>query len=118
METTVYFKSTDGHYGKWDFNLRRGNWHVLKQIANHKGCVIVDSTRNGKRIPDALSKTIPLWCAVLNEMLELDLNQDERKLRVLPSAVSANESSQMMARIPSFVQRLRVLIHLNTLRLS
>ncbi|KIJ25918.1 hypothetical protein M422DRAFT_273055 [Sphaerobolus stellatus SS14] len=25
-----------------------------------------DSTRHGKRFPDALSKTIPIWCAVIN----------------------------------------------------
>lgn len=28
--------------------------------------IIVDSTRSGKRLPDALSKTIPIWCAVIN----------------------------------------------------
>lgn len=28
--------------------------------------VLVDSTRSGKRIPDALSKTVPIWCAVIN----------------------------------------------------
>ncbi|KNC98283.1 tRNA A64-2'-O-ribosylphosphate transferase [Spizellomyces punctatus DAOM BR117] len=63
---SVYFKSTDGHFGKWDFNLRRLNFHILSDICKHKGCIIVDSTRNGKRIPDSLSKTIPIWCAVLN----------------------------------------------------
>ena len=31
--------------------------------------VLVDSTRGGKRLPDALSKTVPLWCAVLNTAL-------------------------------------------------
>lgn len=29
-------------------------------------CIIVDSTRKGKRVPDALSKTIPIWCATIN----------------------------------------------------
>lgn len=28
--------------------------------------LIVDSTRQGKRLPDALAKTIPIWCAVVN----------------------------------------------------
>ena len=26
----------------------------------------MDSTRKGKRVPDALSKTIPIWCATIN----------------------------------------------------
>ncbi|THH18669.1 hypothetical protein EW146_g2336 [Bondarzewia mesenterica] len=28
--------------------------------------VLVDSTRAGKRMPDALSKSVPIWCAVIN----------------------------------------------------
>ncbi|WCJ42578.1 initiator tRNA phosphoribosyl transferase family protein [Euphorbia peplus] len=30
------------------------------------GCFIVDSTRKGKRFPDSMSKTIPIWACVLN----------------------------------------------------
>ncbi|KAK5828857.1 tRNA A64-2'-O-ribosylphosphate transferase [Linnemannia elongata] len=62
----VYFKSTDGHTGIWDFNLRRYNPHLISTIIRHGGCIIVDSTRKGKRVPDALSKTIPIWCATIN----------------------------------------------------
>jgi tRNA A64-2'-O-ribosylphosphate transferase len=78
----VYFKSTDGHFGKWAFNLRRANLHLLDAIIQCGGCVLktifieylitplriilVDSTRSGKRFPDALSKTVPIWCAVIN----------------------------------------------------
>ncbi|KAF9932888.1 hypothetical protein FBU30_007047 [Linnemannia zychae] len=62
----VYFKSTDGHTGIWDFNLRRYNPHLIATIIKHGGCIIVDSTRKGKRVPDALSKTIPIWCATIN----------------------------------------------------
>ncbi|KAF9921764.1 hypothetical protein BGZ65_010081, partial [Modicella reniformis] len=35
-------------------------------IIKHGGCIVVDSTRKGKRIPDALSKTIPIWCTTIN----------------------------------------------------
>lgn len=28
--------------------------------------MIVDSTRKGKRFPDSMSKTIPIWTCVLN----------------------------------------------------
>ncbi|KAF9958043.1 hypothetical protein BGZ72_000974 [Mortierella alpina] len=65
----VYFKSTDGHTGIWDFNLRRYNPHLITTIINHGGCIIVDSTRKGKRVPDALSKTIPIWCATINNAI-------------------------------------------------
>lgn len=34
------------------------------------GCIIVDSTRRGKRFPDSMSKTIPIWCCVLNRAVE------------------------------------------------
>ncbi|KAG2137311.1 initiator tRNA phosphoribosyl transferase-domain-containing protein [Suillus cothurnatus] len=62
----AYFKSTDGHTGNWSFNLRRPNLHVLPLVCAHAGLLLVDSTRAGKRMPDALSKTVPIWCAVIN----------------------------------------------------
>lgn len=30
------------------------------------GCIIVDATRKGKRFPDSMSKTIPIWACVIN----------------------------------------------------
>ncbi|KAJ3192591.1 hypothetical protein HK101_006274 [Irineochytrium annulatum] len=68
-EKTVYFKSTDGHFGKWDFNLRRMNRHLLEVVAEHGGCIIVDSTRHGKKVPDSLAKTVPIWCCVVNRVI-------------------------------------------------
>ncbi|PWN30523.1 initiator tRNA phosphoribosyl transferase [Jaminaea rosea] len=62
-----YFKSTDGHAGEWSFSLKRPNLEMLHLIQAQGGAVIVDSTRRGKSMPDALSKTIPIWCAVMNE---------------------------------------------------
>ena len=66
---TCCFKSSDGHAGQWCFNPRRLNKHVALAAAESGGVVLVDSTRGGKRLPDALSKTVPLWCAVLNTAL-------------------------------------------------
>lgn len=66
---TCCFKSSDGHAGQWCFNPRRLNKHVALAAALRGGVVVVDSTRGGKRLPDALSKTVPLWCAVLNTAL-------------------------------------------------
>ncbi|GJJ08429.1 hypothetical protein Clacol_002645 [Clathrus columnatus] len=73
----VYFKSTDGHFGQWAFNLRRSNLHLLQSIVDFGGVIIVDSTRQGKRLPDALSKTIPIWCAVIN-LATLKLSHNSR----------------------------------------
>ncbi|CBQ71960.1 related to RIT1-initiator tRNA phosphoribosyl-transferase [Sporisorium reilianum SRZ2] len=61
-----YFKSTDGHTHQWSFSLKRSNLHLVPLIVDAGGAIVVDSTRRGKSIPDALSKTIPVWCAVLN----------------------------------------------------
>ncbi|CAJ2676290.1 unnamed protein product [Trifolium pratense] len=39
--------------------------HILQK----GGCIIVDSTRRGKRFPDSMSKTIPIWTCVLNRAI-------------------------------------------------
>lgn len=66
IKESVYFKSTDGHTNVHSFSTRRLNLHLLDFVSQNGGCVIVDSTRRGKPIPDALSKTIPQWCRVIN----------------------------------------------------
>ncbi|KAI8925018.1 tRNA A64-2'-O-ribosylphosphate transferase [Entophlyctis helioformis] len=127
---SVYFKSTDGHFGKWDFNLRRLNYHILAFIAQHGGCIIVDITRKGKRFPDAMAKTIPLWCAVINRAIakhqlgkdpadaqhtasgaasadRLEGHQAKWDLRLhCPLSVSESEHSQMSALVDGFADKL------------
>ncbi|RKP10460.1 tRNA A64-2'-O-ribosylphosphate transferase [Thamnocephalis sphaerospora] len=116
----AYFKSTDGHHGEWCFSLRRANLHILPLICERGGCLVVDSTRGGKRMPDALSKTVPIWCATLNQAVFADrLKKDNRDgeadatlaehcaLHTLPSMVSRSEHEQISARVPSFVQKLQ-----------
>ncbi|KAK0728116.1 tRNA A64-2'-O-ribosylphosphate transferase [Lasiosphaeria miniovina] len=100
---SAYFKSTDGHTGQWKFSTRRVNLHLLDLIAQHNGCIIVDSTRRGKRIPDALSKTVPIWCAVLNRALFPSAPTAWHALHVPPNVVSLSEQSQIEARLPRFV---------------
>jgi len=39
-ENSAYFKSTDGHFGEWSFNLRRLNLHILETIGHHTGYVM------------------------------------------------------------------------------
>ncbi|KNE61469.1 hypothetical protein AMAG_06289 [Allomyces macrogynus ATCC 38327] len=95
---TCYLKSTDGHYGKWDLPMRRLNLHLLKVLDEHQGVIIIDSTRRGKRFPDALTRTVPLWCAAMNALLDLPLG-----LCTLPSQVSASESAAMAAHLSSAI---------------
>ncbi|CAH00226.1 tRNA A64-2'-O-ribosylphosphate transferase [Kluyveromyces lactis] len=112
-DTTSYFKSTDGHMNQWDFSTRRLNFHLLPLLGENGGLVILDSTRRGKKIPDALSKTVPIWCAVLNYlMLEADGKQwpfEEEILFVPPSTVPESEFDRMFAKLPELVQKLKKL---------
>jgi tRNA A64-2'-O-ribosylphosphate transferase len=107
---SVYFKSTDGHAGEWAFSLRRLNLQVLDVVRERGGCVVVDSTRRGKSMPDALAKTVPIWCCVVNRAVfgEEELGSEGRKLFSPPQAVSASEHAQMEARIDRFVQQFLV----------
>ncbi|XP_015059857.1 tRNA A64-2'-O-ribosylphosphate transferase isoform X1 [Solanum pennellii] len=69
FHSTCYFKSTDGHTNNWSFNTSRLNLHVALLAGQKGGCMIVDSTRKGKRFPDSMSKTIPIWTCVLNRAI-------------------------------------------------
>ncbi|KAL6453136.1 RIT1 tRNA A64-2'-O-ribosylphosphate transferase [Candida maltosa Xu316] len=97
---SCYFKSTDGHTNVWSFSLRRLNLHLLPHIISEEGIIIVDSTRRGKLMPDALSKTIPIWCAVLNCILY----KEGDWLKTPSVMVSENEHNSIKKLIPSFVE--------------
>ncbi|KAF1915738.1 initiator tRNA phosphoribosyl transferase-domain-containing protein [Ampelomyces quisqualis] len=99
----VYFKSTDGHMSQWGFSLRRLNLQLLDVVQKHGGAVVVDSTRRGKSMPDALSKTIPIWCCVINRTL---FGTDgEHAMYTPPQAVSSSEHAQISSKIDGFVQQ-------------
>lgn len=67
-------------------------------------------------MPDALSKTVPVWCCVLNRALFPD-SPDCHDLHVPPNVVSESEKSQMEARIPEFLESFKLLdIDLASLR--
>ncbi len=61
-------------------------------------------------MPDALSKTIPIWCAVINRVLFPD-NHDAHQLHTPPKVVSASEKAQIEARLDEFVGQLKVQQH-------
>ncbi|OJD11891.1 hypothetical protein AJ78_07434 [Emergomyces pasteurianus Ep9510] len=103
-----YFKSTDGHEGQWDFSLRRLNLQLLDILRENGGCVIVDSTRRGKSIPDALSKTLPIWAAVMNRALFVD-EKSFHNVQFPPNFLGASEESLIEKRIDGFVTSLNSL---------
>lgn len=105
IKETAYFKSTDGHTTQWSFSTRRLNFHLLDIMLEHNGIIIVDSTRRGKTMPDALSKTIPIWCAVLNYVMYGD--GDETKWFFPPlNIISESEAASIIKLIPEFAQNL------------
>lgn len=106
FDRTSYFKSTDGHTNQWDFSTRRLNLHLLPILQENDGIIIVDSTRRGKLMPDALSKTIPIWCAVLNSFMQCDVSNI---LFTPPKCVFQSEHDSIKVRIPLLVERLKKL---------
>lgn len=59
-------------------------------------------------MPDALSKTIPTWCAVLNQTL-FPSHPSSHDLHVPPTVVSSSEASQMTSHLPFFLTSLLAL---------
>ena len=107
---SAYFKSTDGHFGQWDFSLRRLNLQVLSIVGKCGGAVIVDSTRRGKSIPDAFAKTVPIWVAVMNIVLFPDVPESHTfQQPPEPYGLGHSEASQIEKRLDGFVKALKSL---------
>ncbi|EIW65906.1 hypothetical protein TREMEDRAFT_35639 [Tremella mesenterica DSM 1558] len=107
----AYFKSTDGHNNNWQFNLRRSNLSLAEYAERRGGIILVDSTRRGKRMPDALSKTVPIWCAVINLVVKLRHLRSKwstwnTSLYTPPNIVSSSEKSQIEVLIPEWAEKL------------
>eukprot|EP00055_Hartaetosiga_balthica_P013428 m.68809 g.68809 ORF g.68809 m.68809 type:complete len:508 (+) comp8258_c3_seq1:62-1585(+) len=64
----VHFKSSDGHRGQWQLSLKRLNLQLIPLLIQHGACLLVDSTKKGRTLPDSYSRTIPIWCAVINRV--------------------------------------------------
>ena len=60
------------------------------------GCSIMVSTRKGKRFPDSMSKTIPMWCCVLNRSIYNHLKRLCNTNDQLNDAVSYKHMSHSM----------------------
>ena len=66
-------------------------------------CIIVDSTRRGKSMPDALAKTVPIWCAVMNRLLF-----GVGEVAVPEHVVGDSERAQMEERLDGWVEGAKV----------
>lgn len=64
-------------------------------------------------MPDALSKTVPIWCAVMNRAL-FPAETAYHAVKFPPEYLPASEESQIEKRIDGFVQSLKVIHHLPT----
>ncbi|EPE30163.1 hypothetical protein GLAREA_12886 [Glarea lozoyensis ATCC 20868] len=59
-------------------------------------------------MPDALSKTIPIWCSVVNRVL-FPSDTESHDLYTPPQVISPSEHAQIFARLPSFQRALEAL---------
>ncbi|KAJ4782134.1 Initiator tRNA phosphoribosyl transferase family protein [Rhynchospora pubera] len=100
FDATCYFKSTDGHQNNWSFSTARLNLHLAILSGQRGGCIIVDSTRKGKRFPDSMSKTIPIWCCVLNWSI---YNHLQRTCGVQEEGHSINFDWDTSLHLPSWI---------------
>lgn len=108
-----YFKSTDGHDGTWNFNLTRINLNIALMIAKNNGGIIIDSTRRGKVFPDSLRTTVPVWIAVLNNIV---LHDNKVELPVfMHESMQQDIHSKLDAIIDSIPAKIKEII-INTLR--
>ena len=81
--------------------------------------ILVDSTRAGKRIPDALSKTVPIWCCVINRAMRLRHPDNQRYRRnsetwdvtlyTPPTSVGIQEHHQIEQRLDVWAKALAVI---------
>lgn len=62
-------------------------------------------------MPDALSKTVPIWCAVLNRAL-FPSEPALHPVQFPPNFLTASEEAQIEQRIDGFVRSLKVCVNL------
>ena len=92
-------------------------WYLCLRIYSNwvLRCIIVDSTRRGKSMPDALSKTVAIWIAVLNRVLFPE-EIESHILQTPENVISRSEHAQIETRLSNFVPELRGLrIDMNSL---
>ncbi|CAL5872012.1 uncharacterized protein PFLUO_LOCUS6269 [Penicillium psychrofluorescens] len=95
-------------------NERCGSWYIPP--AAKSGSAYFKSTDGHAVMPDALSKTVPIWCAVLNRAL-FPSETAYHPVQLPPNYLGVSEESQIESRIDGFVDSLTDLkLDLNHLR--
>eukprot|EP01135_Chromosphaera_perkinsii_P002563 Nk52_evm79s224 gene=Nk52_evmTU79s224 len=107
FDSSVYFKSTDGHLGKWELSTRRRNLHLVSLLVELGTCVVLDSTKRGRMVPDSFAKTIPIWCACINRVVQRlqkkSVDEWDVALHTHPRFVSAVEHNEISTLLDVFV---------------
>ena len=75
-------------------------------------CLLVDSTRSGKQMPDSFAKTVPIWCCVVNRAVKLrariETTDWDEQLYCPPQCVSRQEHAEILKKIPGWTTALAV----------
>lgn len=118
--TEVYFKSSDGHItSEYALSLKRLNLPLIDLLHSHNSCFLVDSSIR-KLLPDSFTRTIPVWCCVMNRIVQkyraeignnCDVVVDDEEewdvsLYTPSSIVSPKEHSEILSLIDSRVDLL------------
>ena len=105
---TCTFKSIDGHNLNHQFSQSRLNTHVLLEASRGGSAskvIIVDATKSKtKRFPDALAKTVPIWCATINRACEVIVKNARIEKDEFPDFLSENELHAIETKMASFVE--------------
>jgi len=88
---------------------------VATLAAARGGCLLVDATRSAtKRFPDALSKTVPIWAAVLNAAVAFERGSSAADAcaasgLALPPWIAESEAAAIQQRLPDMLAALLAL---------
>ncbi|KAK2998388.1 hypothetical protein RJ639_024583, partial [Escallonia herrerae] len=75
---------------------------VFQWVGQRGGCMIVDSTRKGKRFPDSMSKTIPIWTCVVNRAIMNYRNQLRKATMERESSMSDQNGDRTLPVSPGW----------------
>ncbi|RHZ63876.1 initiator tRNA phosphoribosyl transferase family protein [Aspergillus thermomutatus] len=95
------------HYGlPLVANERCGSWYISPDIKAGSAYFKSTDGHTGAVMPDALSKTVPIWCAVMNRAL-FPSDAAYHAVQLPPNYLGASEESQIEHRIDGFVKSLK-----------
>ena len=64
--------------------------------------MIIDSTRRGKKYPDSMTSTIPIWCAMINCII-FENGQNFHKYYYPPEWISKSHTEEICHKMQSFL---------------